>query len=492
LKPRLRSGDRLRLLATSIGLALSLACAGDGVDDAAELAGASKAISTSNPAVAPERVVLISVAGLRPAHYGALGNAAGLSATGVQMPNLARMARAGAYADVMVPVLPAAPYPVHATLVTGLRPSRHGVLGDELLGPQGLYLRGIARESRIRGIPLWRAARAAGHSSTALNWPSTRGADVALLLPDLGIPEREMEKTWFGLLGEEATPWVVDRLKTIEPNLPELPWPSTLLRDELVERLACEMVREPVTPGLWLLTFEQSGTALARDGPGSDGASIGLSRVDAAIGRLIDCFEAAGRGDSTAFVVVGDRVLFPIHTVVYPNTVLESVGLVTPAPMHLGSGISRWDALVRSYGGAGVIYAEDETDALLARRALEEQAARTRAFRIVSAAELEPQGADPQAWFGIEAEPGYGIGKAARGAAIQATDRRGLGGYLPSREGSAVGFVAWGAGVRPRVRVPKLSQIDVAPTVAKMLGFELPGADGTPLVGILGRPGARP
>ena len=52
---------------------------------------------------------------------------------------------------------------------------------------------------------------------------------------------------------------------------------------------------------------------------------------------------------------------------------------------------------------------------------------------------------------------------------------------------SAVGLVAWGAGIRPGVRVPSMSQIDVAPTVADLLGFELPGADGRPLVGILGR-----
>ena len=484
--------ERLLLLAGSLGLALVLSCAGDGGGDAGDLAMASDAISDSNPESAPERVVLISVAGLRPAHYGAGGGSGGLQSTGVLMPNLARLARAGAYADAMLPVLPATPYSVHATLATGLRPARHGVLGDELLGPRGLSVRGIARASRIRGIPLWRAAAAAGHTSTALNWPSTRGADVALLLPDLGLPEREMEQTWFGLLGEEATPWVVERLGMIEPNLPELPWPSTLLRDELVERLACEIAAQPVTPALWLLTFEQSGTGLARDGPGSDGATMALSRVDAVLGRLIECFEAAGRADSTAFVVVGDRALFPIHSVVYPNTVLESVGLVTLAPLHLSTGIASWAALVRSYGGAGVVYAADEADALLARRALEEQAARTRAFRIVSAAELEPMHADPQAWFGIEGEPGYGIGKTARGPALRATDRRGLGGYLPTREGSAVGFVAWGAGVRPRARVPQLSQIDVAPTVAKMLGFELAGADGTPLVGILGRSGARP
>ncbi len=472
-----------RLLLLVAPLALS-ACVQDGGGNEAE-GTPTKVIGLSNPLAAARRVVLVSVAGLRPVHYGA-GTEKGLQTRGVLMPNLAQLARNGAYADAMIPVLPSAPYPVHATLVTGLRPKRHGVLGDELLGPRGLYVRGIARESRIRGIPLWRAARAAGHSTVSLNWPSTRGADVALLLPDMGVPERAADQTWLALLAEEASPWVVDRLRQLDETLPATAWPTTERRDELVEQLACEIVVQPVTPALWLLAFERSGTALARNGPGSDGARMGFERVDAALGRLLECFDAAGLADTTAFVVVGDRSLFPLHTVVYPNTVLQQVGLITPAPRHLGSGVASWDAFVRSYGGAAVVYAKGEDDALLARRALEEQATRTRAFRIVSAGELETLHSDPEAWFGLQAEAGYGVGQSARGPLLQATDRRGLGGSLPTQTDSAVGFVAWGAGLRPGVRVPEMWQIDVAPTVASLLGFRLPGADGSPLVGILG------
>ena len=56
---------------------------------------------------------------------------------------------------------------------------------------------------------------------------------------------------------------------------------------------------------------------------------------------------------------------------------------------------------------------------------------------------------------------------------------------MPNQPGSAVGLVAWGAGVRSGMRVPSVSQIDVAPTVAALLGFDLEGVDGRPLDGIL-------
>ena len=462
-------------------LASVLACAHEAVLSGESGAGVS--LPDSQPGRAPERVVLISVAGLRPADYGVRNGS--LARRNVLMPHLAELARRGAYAEAVEPVLPAAPYPVHATLVTGLRPERHGLMGDEVLGRQGVDISGIASETRIRGIPLWRSVEAAGFPVVALNWPSTRGSDVTLLLPDLGVPRNDPDLRWFEDLRREATPWVVERLRRLDETLPELRWPTTAERDSLVEGLACEITSQPQTPVLWLLSFEQSGTALSRSGPGSEGARKGLAGVDARIGRLLDCFEDAGIRDSTAWVVVGDRSFFPLHTVVYPNVVLERVGLITPSSVR-GSGIARWQAYVRSYGGAAVVYAEDESDALLARQALEEQAKRTGAFRIIPASQLESLHADPNAWFGLQGEVGYGIGKSARGLLLEATQRRGLGGYLPTQPGSAVGFVAWGSGVRSGVRVPSLSQVDVAPTVAELLGVELPGADGQPQRGILG------
>jgi hypothetical protein len=47
------------------------------------------------------------------------------------------------------------------------------------------------------------------------------------------------------------------------------------------------------------------------------------------------------------------------------------------------------------------------------------------------------------------------------------------------------GFIAAGAGVRPGVPLPFLRQIDIAPTVARLLGFEMPDVDGVPIVGLL-------
>jgi predicted AlkP superfamily pyrophosphatase or phosphodiesterase len=42
-------------------------------------------------------------------------------------------------------------------------------------------------------------------------------------------------------------------------------------------------------------------------------------------------------------------------------------------------------------------------------------------------------------------------------------------------------FVAWGAGIKPGVKLAEISNLDVAPTIANLLGFSLPQAEGKPL-----------
>jgi hypothetical protein len=48
------------------------------------------------------------------------------------------------------------------------------------------------------------------------------------------------------------------------------------------------------------------------------------------------------------------------------------------------------------------------------------------------------------------------------------------------------GLVAAGAGIRAGLVIPLARQIDIAPTAARLLGFEMQDTDGVPMVGMLG------
>ena len=57
-------------------------------------------------------------------------------------------------------------------------------------------------------------------------------------------------------------------------------------------------------------------------------------------------------------------------------------------------------------------------------------------------------------------------------------------GYRPDTPGMETGFIAWGARARAGWVLPVTNTIDVAPTIAAILGLDLPDADGKPIVGV--------
>jgi hypothetical protein len=431
----------------------------------------------ASPARPPAGLVLVSVAGLSADRYRGVGGQP------AAMPTLAALAEAGVAADAVRSVAPATRYPAHATLLSGRRPAGHGIVADLRLGERGVRTTPYWHASHLKAPMLWEVASQAGLRVAALAWPSTVGASISLNLPDLE-PTRRGE-TWIGVLEGAAAPRLLGLAREAGAGEPAAQLPGAA-RDSVLVEVACRLLSSSEPPHLLLLHLSQTALALASRGVDAAEARAAFAAADAGIARLLRCASERGRLERTVFAVVGDHGATPVHTVVAPNVVLAAAGLLTPR--KVGADLLSWAAIVRSNGGSAFVYARGGEDALLARTALEEAASRTGAFRVISAEEMLRVGADPEAWFGLEAEPGFAFGDEARGLLLRPALRRGGWGYLPDRVEMDAGFVAWGPGLGRRLRIPEMRQTDVAPTLARLLGLSLEGAEGRVLVGVLRLP----
>jgi arylsulfatase A-like enzyme len=228
----------------------------------------------------------------------------------------------------------------------------------------------------------------------------------------------------------------------------------------------------------------ETDAAQHAEGPGSPAAVAAIERIDGHVGAIVRAVEDAGIRQRTAVLVTGDHGFSRVHTLIQPNVVLREHGWLTTD----GRGrVASWEAAAH----ATAIRLRDPGDRALARRIerVFQDLAATRyrgIFRVVPRAELDELGAYPEAAFFVEPAEGYYVSDAVTdGAVLVGTMRRGAHGFLPTEPRMHTGLIAAGAGIRAGVPLPLVRQIDLAPTMARLLGFDMPDADGVAMVGLV-------
>lgn len=127
-------------------------------------------------------VVLVSIDGLKPEYLDEF-----------KLPQLARVANRGARARAMVPVFPTLTFPNHYSLVTGLRPARHGIVGNSFWDPKRNQKYSMYENETVRdgtwygGEPIWVTAERQGMVAACFFWPGSEAA-IGGIRPSLYRP----------------------------------------------------------------------------------------------------------------------------------------------------------------------------------------------------------------------------------------------------------------------------------------------------------------
>lgn len=445
------------------------------------------AVATAATGQAPtsnRHVILVTIDGMRGDY---LGNA---DAYRLGLPTLRRLMREGAYSPRTLSVFPTLTGTAHTSLVTGTGALKHGILGNNRFDPSTWVYRpdnpdnydfqpGFSSHSDIKTATLWSAARAKGLKTAAIGWPQTAGGPIDYRLDVLvGQTAAQSRERTLRTVSPGWLEQVEEALGTIQ---------ATDLRgaDYLKARLAVEILTR-FRPAFMAVHFSLTDTVQHANGPLTAAALAAMEETDQNVALLVAGIEAAGLAQATTLIVTGDHGFLPMHTELAINLPLIEAGLITKG----SDGHPAWQAMVAPNRGLGSLYVKDRSPAIVARarQALEKYAALYPGrFRILERAELDEWRADRDAVLGIEPAVGYVLDGRLAPPFAQAHNRAAGHGYRPDRPGMETGLIAWGAGVRAGRVLPVTSTIDVAPTIAMLLGLELPEADGQPIVGLLAR-----
>lgn len=437
------------------------------------LVGMPVAPAAAQGRAAARHVVLISIDGLRPEYY--LPAAGRLTST----PALDALRLRGSWAEGVVGQFPSLTYPSHTSIVTGVRPARHGIVQNTIFGPEGAGT-WYFESSALKVPTLWDAAREAGLKTAAISWPVSVGAKIDYLLPETNQAPRD--STWLDLMRKQSTPGLVDavvaRLGGFEPD-----GNRDYVQRDRFSTAAAELIIEKYKPNLLLIHLVEADTAQHQFGPDSPQAVTAMSRIDASIAAIMRSIQSAGIIEQTAVIVTGDHGFYRVHSAFQPNVVLREAGLLQ---VDEAGRITSWQAMAHR----SAIRLKDPRDGALAARVekLFTDLANGRyrgLFRVVGREEIASRAGDLDALLFLEPAEGYTTAAGTSGEFLVGSSRHGDHGYMPDARAMHTGLIAAGAGVQKGIGMPLARQIDIAPTAARLLGLELPLAEGVAMVGIL-------
>jgi len=406
-----------------------------------------------------------------------------------EMPTIRALAAAGARATMMKASTPTVTWPNHTTLVTGVTPARHGVVGnnyfDRATGKKVTLISDpVFDKDQIVKVPtLYDLAKAAGMKTTAIRWPASRNAKTL----DWTIPDvRTLE-----LLRKYTTPALVAECEHAGIDLfggvraeagPGVPPPMPT--DEVCTRVF-NLILHDHRPELALLHVIDVDHTQHLNGPRSPEAYAAVKAADDQVRQVWEELKRDFPQEAT-LLVVSDHGFSPTKRLILPNVILRKAGLVETA----GKKKTKGEVQVVVQGGAAMLYVLDEAHrSSVIERVKQAFGGVKGVSKIIGPGQLKDYGVadpkdDPHAPDMILfAEEGCSFGDTAAGELPfdEKPERKGSHGHDADLPDLHATFVAWGAGIKAGTRLGEISNTSVAPTIAKLLGLSIPKGEGKPL-----------
>lgn len=406
------------------------------------------------------------------------------------IPTIRRLAAEGVAGDGMRPSNPSVTWPNHTTLITGLRPAKHSVLFNGVLERPGVGqpVRVDPRRTRhqlVTGPTIFDLFHKAGLRTAGINWPCTRDdQSVHDNFPDVND---NFDYTTLRLREELVA------MGSIKENSDRaFRSLSGAARDQVWTDAVCHVVkaRKPQFIAWHILVTD---SIHHKYGPQTPASHTALAQADAQVRELLRALDEAGIRKNTTILIVADHGFATANKLIQPNVALKKAGLLKADVLKVVTA----KAQAVSEGGTALVYFTDP-----ATRSQDVEAAKGALKEIEGIAEvIEPSryaefgypdpAKNPQmAELVLSAKPGYAFANTLTGdqEVIPTTPNVhnvGYHGFLSTNPAMNTVFVASGNRIRKGAKQPVFENVDIAPTIAHLLGHTLPDSDGKVLGGII-------
>ena len=401
------------------------------------------------------------------------------------VPTLRALAARGVRAKAMRPVNPTVTWPNHTSIVTGVTPAKHGVLFNGLLvrdpGVPPRVEPWRDKSEMVRVPTLYDVAHGAGRTTAQVDWVAILNTP-AITWEFAERPERPEAKP--AISREMVAAGTIAQADVDTFATRNIVW-----RDEVWTNAAVRIIKEH-RPNLLLFHLLALDSTQHRYGPRTLAATSAMAHLDSQVGRIVRAIEDAGLMPTTTIFVLSDHGFKAVKRQILANSALQKAGLLKAA----AGKITETQAYVVPEGGSALVYVTvpDPAGDILSRTK-QALAGLEGIDKVIGPADFAPLGlpqpsANPQmgALF-LTAKEGYAFAAAAGDQTAVDAPEGSLGahGYVSLDPDIQSLFIASGRGIKSGVTLDTVSNLDVAPTAALLLGVEMKNVEGKVLTDIL-------
>ncbi len=383
-------------------------------------------------------------------------------------------------------VYPSMTYTAHASIVSGTYPEKHGVITNEVFTPLVNQAPWYELRSQNKAQILPELAKENGYTTFVNSWPTLVGAKVDYLVQRAGIhypkeeQESEIRKNSNDVLTQEMWDYCAEAWTL--PN-----YYST----DKFSALASKYVINRYQPDLTLMHMTLPDHYRHSYGVLSEKLVDAYKYLDDMLAIVVDELKAQGLYEQTTFVFCSDHGQVDIDMSVNANKLLIENGLLT---VEENGKMTDWKAYIQSSAVSAHVYLKDPTDEALVKEVYQLLDANRDLLYIDHIFTREQvkktYRLDGDFSFVLESKEGSSFGfniMADYQNPIMNEDyrvSRGTHGHIPSK-GEQPCLILSGPGVLEGKELSVAKVVDIAPTCAAILGFEMPEADGRILREIL-------
>lgn len=388
------------------------------------------------------------------------------------MPTLRALQAGGAWARTMQPVNPTVTWPNHTALITGVNARGHHVLANGLIvlpedGSAVDVKPWVPRTRLVQAPTLYDALAARGMTTGQVDWVAIYDAEhVQWSFAEKPVVDNPVSRDL--IRDGHAT---AEQITAFGDSSPA--WRDQIYTDAGIDILVHH------TPNLLLLHLLQTDTLQHGYGPLTPAAYDAYAYADAQIKRVMDAARASGLLERITFVIASDHGFATYTHSIRANALLAQLGLLTK-----DGDVYKGKAWALAEGGEASVFIRDKAHYREQLARLGEAFAKMPGVASVHGVEdfarfgLPTPGESDQAPdLYLVAKPGYAFQPGVDAPVVEDTvGPKGAHGYLNTDSDMQALFIASGAHIKPGTALGAISNLRVAPTLARLLGVSLPDA----------------